>query len=104
VSVPSALPTAYDAVGWFRWCRHPDSLVHAKTREGLTRFGAPSRHTATGKQSQVLAAAVNRHMPATPAWGNQPRIKDANEVTILMRQLTRSTKEHGQGAQASTGG
>ena len=24
------------------------------------------RHTATGKQSQVLAAAVNRHMPATP--------------------------------------
>jgi hypothetical protein len=23
------------------------------------------RHTATGKQSQVLVAAVNRHMPAT---------------------------------------
>jgi hypothetical protein len=32
------------------------------------------------------------HMPATPAWGNQPRIKDVNEVTISMRQLTRSTK------------
>jgi hypothetical protein len=31
-------------------------------------------------------------MPATPAWGNQPRNKDANEVTFLMRQLTRSTK------------
>ena len=56
------------------------------------RFGAPSRHTATGKQSQVLVAAVNRHMSATPAWGNQPRIEDANEVTIFMRQLTRSTK------------
>jgi hypothetical protein len=25
------------------------------------------RHTATSKQSQVLAAAVNRHMPATPS-------------------------------------
>jgi hypothetical protein len=25
------------------------------------------RHTATGKQNQVLVAAVNRHMPATPA-------------------------------------
>jgi hypothetical protein len=37
------------------------------------------RHTATGKQSQVLVAAVNRHMPATPASGNQLRIKDANE-------------------------
>jgi hypothetical protein len=36
------------------------------------------RHTATGKQTQVLVAAVNRHMPATLAWGNQPRIKDAN--------------------------
>jgi hypothetical protein len=50
------------------------------------------RHTATGKQSQVLVAAVNRHMPATPASGNRLRIKDVNEVTILMRQLTRSTK------------
>lgn len=46
------------------------------------------RDTATGKQSQVLIAAVNRHMPATAAWGNRLRIKDANEVTILMRQLT----------------
>jgi hypothetical protein len=35
------------------------------------------RHTATGKQIQVLVAAVNRHMPATPAFGNQLRIKDA---------------------------
>jgi hypothetical protein len=35
---------------------------------------------------------VNRHMPATPASGNKLRIKDANEVTILMRQLTGSTK------------
>ena len=25
------------------------------------------RHTATGKQIQVLVAAVNRHMPATPS-------------------------------------
>jgi hypothetical protein len=25
------------------------------------------RHTATGKQIQVLIAAVNRHMPATPS-------------------------------------
>ena len=25
------------------------------------------RHTATGKQDQVLVAAVNRHMPATPS-------------------------------------
>jgi hypothetical protein len=33
------------------------------------------RHTATGKQSQVLIAAVNRHMSATPASGNQPQIK-----------------------------
>ena len=47
------------------------------------------RHTATGKRSQVLVAAVNHHMPATPAWGNQLRIKDANEVTVLMRQRTR---------------
>jgi hypothetical protein len=62
------------------------------------------RHTATGKQSQVLVAAVNRHMPATPAWGNQLRIKDANEITVLMRQRTRRYLEHGQGAQASTGG
>jgi hypothetical protein len=46
-------------------------------------------HTATGEQSQVLVAAVNRHMHT---WGNQPRIRDANEVTILMRQLTRSAK------------
>ena len=35
------------------------------------------RHTATGKQNQVLVAAVNRHMPATPASGNELRIKDA---------------------------
>jgi hypothetical protein len=25
------------------------------------------RHTATGKQIEVLVAAVNRHMPATPS-------------------------------------
>ena len=35
------------------------------------------RHTATGKQSQVLVAAVNRHMPATAASGYRLRIKDA---------------------------
>ena len=40
------------------------------------------RHTATGKQSQVLVAAVNRHMPATPASGNQLRIKDAYFATV----------------------
>jgi len=40
------------------------------------------RHTATGKQSQVLIAAVNRHMPATPASGNQLRIKDAYFATV----------------------
>jgi hypothetical protein len=28
---------------------------------------------------------VNRHMPATPAWGNQLRIKDANEVPAISR-------------------
>jgi anti-sigma factor ChrR (cupin superfamily) len=60
------------------------------------------RHTATGKQSQVLVAAVNRHMPATPALGQPTAIKDANEVTILMRQLTPLHQEHGQSAQAST--
>jgi len=40
------------------------------------------RHTATGKQSQVLVAAVNGHMPATPASGNQLRIKDAYFATV----------------------
>ena len=40
------------------------------------------RHTATGKQSQVLVAAVNRHMPATAAFGNQLQIKDAYFVTV----------------------
>ena len=40
------------------------------------------RHTATGKQSQVLVATVNRHMPATPASGNQLRIKDAYFATV----------------------
>ena len=38
------------------------------------RHGPPLRtkhHTATGKQSQVLVAAVNRHMPATPASGSR---------------------------------
>ena len=40
------------------------------------------RHTATGKQSQVLVAAVNRHMPATPASGNRLRIKDAYFATV----------------------
>jgi hypothetical protein len=40
------------------------------------------RHTATGKQSQALVAAVNRHMPATPASGNQLRIKDAYFATV----------------------
>ena len=43
------------------------------------------RHTATGKQSQVLVAAVNRHMPATPASGNQLRIKDAYFATVSAR-------------------
>ena len=62
------------------------------------------RHTATGKQSQVLVAAVNRHMPATPASGNQLRIKDANEVTILMRQLTRSTKNMAKALKRLLGG
>jgi hypothetical protein len=40
------------------------------------------RHTATGKQIQVLVAAVNRHMPATPASGNRLRIKDAYFATV----------------------
>ena len=40
------------------------------------------RHTATGKQSQVLIAAVNRHMPATPASGNRLRINDAYFATV----------------------
>jgi hypothetical protein len=35
------------------------------------------RHTATGKQSQVLIAAVNHHMPATPAWV-RPELRDAD--------------------------
>ena len=43
------------------------------------------RHTATGKQSQVLVATVNRHMPATPASGNQLRIKDAYFATVSAR-------------------
>ena len=38
------------------------------------------RHTATGKQSQALVAAVKRHMPATLA--NQLRIKDAYFATV----------------------
>jgi hypothetical protein len=67
--------------------RHQDGV-----RCSMGQLLRTKRHTATGKHSQVLIAAVNRHMPATPDRGNQPRIKDANEVTILMRQLTRSTK------------
>jgi hypothetical protein len=67
--------------------RHRDGV-----RCSMGQLLRTKRHTATGKHSEVFIAAVNRHMPATPAWGNQPRIKDANEVTILMRQLTRSTK------------
>ena len=50
------------------------------------------RHTATGQRSQVLVAAVNRHMPATPAWGNQLRIKDANEVTSWSASVPDDTK------------
>ena len=45
-------------------------------------MGQPKRHTATGKQSQVLVAAVNRHMPATPVSSNQLRIKDAYFATV----------------------
>jgi hypothetical protein len=39
------------------------------------QHGPTKRHTATGKQSQVLVAAVNRHMRATPASGNRLRIE-----------------------------
>ena len=45
------------------------------------------RHTATGKQSQVLVAAVNRHMPATPASGNRLRIKDALSISASQSTL-----------------
>ena len=40
------------------------------------------RHTATGKQIQVLVAAVNRHMTATAASGYRLRIKDAYFATL----------------------
>jgi hypothetical protein len=52
------------------------------------------RHTATGKQSQVLVAAVNHHMPATPAWGNQAsRIgMDSRLVWLLVQALTMSVE------------
>ena len=46
----------------------------------MGRLLRTKRHTATGKQSQVLVAAVNRHMPATPARSDELRIKD--EVTV----------------------
>ena len=70
-------------------------LGSAKTREGLTedvarRAVPPHRHRQA--KSGTYRGREPPHMPATPAWGNQPRIKDANEVTILMRRLTRSTK------------
>jgi hypothetical protein len=37
------------------------------SEETATACTASKRHTATGKQNQVLVAAVNRHMPATPS-------------------------------------
>jgi hypothetical protein len=36
-------------------------------RGGMGLLLRTKRHTATGKQNQVLVAAVNRHMPATPS-------------------------------------
>jgi hypothetical protein len=47
------------------------------------------RHTATGKRSQVLVAAVNRHMPATPTWGNQAAWM---LVWLLVQALTMSVE------------
>jgi hypothetical protein len=45
--------------------RNQDIPVSNSRRLGLLL--RTNRHTATGKQIQVLVAAVNRHMPATPS-------------------------------------
>ena len=42
------------------------------------------RHTATGKQIQVLVAAVNRHMPATPRCAGVPTVMSSSAVGGLL--------------------
>ena len=44
-----------------------ERIFPSAIRGGMGLLLRTKRHTATGKQSQVLVAAVNRHMPATPS-------------------------------------
>jgi hypothetical protein len=62
--------------------RQVGGLLAVENRCSMGQLLRTKRHTATGKQSQVLVAAVNRHMPATPASGNRLRIKDAYFATV----------------------
>jgi hypothetical protein len=48
------------------------------------------RHTATGKQNQVLVAAVNRHMPATPATPGFVAAFDCLPHRLEQRSLAQS--------------
>jgi hypothetical protein len=44
-----------------------ERIFPSAIRGGIGLLLRTKRHTATGKQIQVLVAAVNRHMPATPS-------------------------------------
>jgi hypothetical protein len=44
-----------------------ERIFPSAIRGGMGLLLRTKRHTATGKQIQVLVAAVNRHMPATPS-------------------------------------
>jgi hypothetical protein len=44
-----------------------ERIFASAIRGGMGLLLRTKRHTATGKQIQVLVAAVNRHMPATPS-------------------------------------
>jgi hypothetical protein len=44
-----------------------ERIFPSAIRIGMGLLLRTKRHTATGKQIQVLVAAVNRHMPATPS-------------------------------------